>query len=52
MVRQSLRSLGVPLTTLLGAAGLAGDERAEDLPVEAFLAMAKVVQGERMANSE
>jgi 16S rRNA (adenine1518-N6/adenine1519-N6)-dimethyltransferase len=51
-VRQSLRSLGVPLTTLLGAAGLAGDERAEDLPVEAFLAMAKVVQGERMANSE
>lgn len=42
MVRQSLKSLGQPVEQLLAAAGLKGDERAEDLPVEAFLAMAKV----------
>jgi 16S rRNA (adenine1518-N6/adenine1519-N6)-dimethyltransferase len=47
MVRQSLRSLGAPLDRLLAVAGLAGDERAEDLPVEAFLAMAKVVQEQK-----
>jgi 16S rRNA (adenine1518-N6/adenine1519-N6)-dimethyltransferase len=41
MVRQSLKSLGVPVETLLEAAGLKGDERAEDLPVAAFLEMAK-----------
>jgi 16S rRNA (adenine1518-N6/adenine1519-N6)-dimethyltransferase len=43
MVRQSLKSLGVPLEGLLGAAELKGDERAEELPVEAFLAMARVL---------
>jgi 16S rRNA (adenine1518-N6/adenine1519-N6)-dimethyltransferase len=43
MVRQSLKSLGVPLEGLLGAADLKGDERAEELPVEAFLAMARVL---------
>ena len=48
MVRQSLRSLGVPVETLLAAAGLKGDERAEDLPVTAFLAMARHLgEGER-----
>jgi 16S rRNA (adenine1518-N6/adenine1519-N6)-dimethyltransferase len=41
MVRQSLKSLGVPVEALLAAAGLKGDERAEDLPVAAFLEMAK-----------
>ena len=35
MVRQSLKSLGVPVEPLLAAAGLRGDERAEDLPVAA-----------------
>jgi 16S rRNA (adenine1518-N6/adenine1519-N6)-dimethyltransferase len=43
MVRQSLKSLGMPVDNLLAAASLKGDERAEDLPIEAFLAMAKVV---------
>jgi 16S rRNA (adenine1518-N6/adenine1519-N6)-dimethyltransferase len=41
MVRQSLKSLGVPVEPLLAAADLRGDERAEDLPVAAFLAIAK-----------
>jgi len=45
MVRQSLKSLAMPVELLLEAAGLKGDERAEELPVEAFLAMARVVAG-------
>jgi 16S rRNA (adenine1518-N6/adenine1519-N6)-dimethyltransferase len=44
MVRQSLRSTGVAVDPLLAAAGLKGDERAEVLPVEAFLEMAKMLQ--------
>jgi 16S rRNA (adenine1518-N6/adenine1519-N6)-dimethyltransferase len=47
MVRQSLKSLGVPVPELLAAAGLEGDERAEDLPIEAFLAMARALPGLR-----
>ena len=43
MIRQSLKSTGVPVDRLLAAAGLRGDERAEDLPVEAFLKMARVM---------
>ena len=43
MVRQSLKSLGVPVEGLFSVAGLKGDERAEDLPIVAFLAMAKVL---------
>ena len=41
MIRQSLKATGVPVERLLEAAGLRGDERAEDLPVGAFLTMAK-----------
>ncbi|WP_421760366.1 16S rRNA (adenine(1518)-N(6)/adenine(1519)-N(6))-dimethyltransferase RsmA [Devosia sp.] len=41
MVRQSLKSLGVPMEALLAAAGLRGNERAETLPVETFLKLAK-----------
>ena len=44
MVRQSLKSLGVPVEAMLEAAGLRGDERAEDLPIAAFLAMANAVR--------
>ena len=44
MVRQSLKSTGVPVEKLLTAAGLKGDERAETLPVEAFLEMAKALR--------
>lgn len=47
MVRQSLKSLGVPVEPLLAAAGLRGDERAEDLPVAAFLAIAKTLAASR-----
>jgi 16S rRNA (adenine1518-N6/adenine1519-N6)-dimethyltransferase len=45
MVRQSLKATGVSVERLLEAAGLKGDERAETLPVEAFLAMAKALRG-------
>jgi len=47
MVRQALKSLGVPVEGLLAAAGLRGDERAEALPIEAFLAMARALPGLR-----
>jgi 16S rRNA (adenine1518-N6/adenine1519-N6)-dimethyltransferase len=43
MIRQSLKATGSPVERLLDVAGLKGDERAEDLPVEAFLAMAKAI---------
>lgn len=49
MVRQSLKSLGVSVPELLGAAGLAGDERAEDLPVSAFLDLARTLETLRRA---
>jgi 16S rRNA (adenine1518-N6/adenine1519-N6)-dimethyltransferase len=44
MIRQSLKSTGVPVEPLLAAAGLKGDERAEELPVEAFLKMARLLR--------
>jgi 16S rRNA (adenine1518-N6/adenine1519-N6)-dimethyltransferase len=44
MIRQSLKATGVQIERLLEAAGLKGDERAEDLPVEAFLAMARALR--------
>ena len=47
MIRQSLKSTGVPVERLLEAADLKGDERAEDLPVEAFLDMAREVARSR-----
>jgi len=46
MVRQSLKATGVPVEMLLAAAELKGDERAEVLPVEAFLKMARVLASE------
>lgn len=42
MVRQSLKATGLDVGELLAAAGLEGTERAEDLPVGAFLAMSEV----------
>ncbi len=47
MVRQSLKSLGLPVPMLLEAAGLKGEERAEELPISAFLAIARVVEAAR-----
>ncbi len=49
MVRQSLKSLGLPVEMLLDAAGLKGDERAEDLPIEAFLRMASILAEARQS---
>ena len=43
MVRQSLKATDVPVETLLAAANLKGDERAEVLPIEAYLKMAQVL---------
>ncbi len=47
MVRQSLKSLGVAVPALLEAAGLEGDERAEELPVATFLKLAQAVEALR-----
>lgn len=43
MVRQSLKATGVPVEGLLAAAGITGSERAEELPISAFLAMARAL---------
>ena len=45
MIRQSLKATGVPVERLLAAAELRGDERAEELPISAFLEMAKALRG-------
>ncbi len=52
MVRQSLKSLGVGVTELLATAGLAGDERAEDLPITAFLKLATAYAGLQQRRDE
>jgi 16S rRNA (adenine1518-N6/adenine1519-N6)-dimethyltransferase len=51
MVRQSLKATGVPVEGLLAAAGLKGDERAEELPVDVFLAMARALPILRQAGN-
>ena len=43
MLRSALKSLRTPPDTLLEAAGLTGTERAEDVAVEKFVAMAKAL---------
>ncbi|WP_417309323.1 16S rRNA (adenine(1518)-N(6)/adenine(1519)-N(6))-dimethyltransferase RsmA [Devosia sp.] len=47
MVRQSLKSLGLDLPALLAAAGLEGNERAEELGVDRFLQLAAERQRQR-----
>ncbi|WP_137151536.1 16S rRNA (adenine(1518)-N(6)/adenine(1519)-N(6))-dimethyltransferase RsmA [Devosia sp. FKR38] len=49
MVRQSLKASGVAVDGLLAAAGIKGDERAEDLPISVFLDMARALPGLRKA---
>jgi 16S rRNA (adenine1518-N6/adenine1519-N6)-dimethyltransferase len=44
MIRQSLKATGAMVERLLAAAGLRGDERAEELPVEAFVKMAEALR--------
>ncbi len=45
MLRQSLRSLGTEPGPLLAAAGIAETARAEDIPVEGFVALARAWRG-------
>ncbi len=45
MLRQSLKSLGVPTAELMAAAGIAETARAEELDVEAFCALARAYAG-------
>jgi len=45
MLRQSLKSLGGDPLYLLGAAGIAPTARAEDVPVDGFVALARVLAG-------
>jgi 16S rRNA (adenine1518-N6/adenine1519-N6)-dimethyltransferase len=40
MLRQSLRSLGADTQALLGGAGIDGTARAEQIPIEGFVALA------------
>jgi len=44
MLRQSLKSLGVDVEALLAATGTAPTARAEELPVEAFCALARALR--------
>ncbi len=46
MLRQSLKSLGVDALVLLAAAGIAPTARAEEIPVEGFVALANVFAGQ------
>ncbi|MFL5101581.1 MAG: 16S rRNA (adenine(1518)-N(6)/adenine(1519)-N(6))-dimethyltransferase, partial [Xanthobacteraceae bacterium] len=43
MLRQSLKSLGGDPLELLAAAGIAPTERAEDIPVEGFVGLARAL---------
>ena len=43
MLRQSLRSLGPDAPSLLAAAGIEPTARAEDIPVEGFVALARAL---------
>jgi 16S rRNA (adenine1518-N6/adenine1519-N6)-dimethyltransferase len=52
MLRQSLRTLGVAPASLLCAAGIEGTARAEDVPVEGFVAMARALGEWRVASGE
>ena len=46
MLRQSLKSLGVDAGDLLAAAGIEPTARAEEIPVEGFVALARVFSGQ------
>jgi 16S rRNA (adenine1518-N6/adenine1519-N6)-dimethyltransferase len=49
MLRQSLRSLGTDASALLSAADLNPTERAEDIPVAGFVALARALRRQRAA---
>jgi 16S rRNA (adenine1518-N6/adenine1519-N6)-dimethyltransferase len=47
MLRQSLRSLGTDVSALLATAGLDATARAEDIPVDGFVALARALAVQR-----
>jgi len=47
MLRQSLKTLGVDVATLLSGAGIEPTARAEQIPVEGFVALARVLSGHK-----
>jgi 16S rRNA (adenine1518-N6/adenine1519-N6)-dimethyltransferase len=47
MLRQSLRSLNADVFALLAAAGLAATARAEDIPVDGFVSLARALAAQR-----
>ena len=49
MLRQSLKSLGVDALALLAAAGIEPTARAEEIPVEGFVALARIFAGQTKA---
>jgi 16S rRNA (adenine1518-N6/adenine1519-N6)-dimethyltransferase len=49
MLRQSLKSLGPDPLPLLAAAGLEPTARAEEIPIEGFVALARAVEASKMA---
>jgi 16S rRNA (adenine1518-N6/adenine1519-N6)-dimethyltransferase len=51
MLRQSLKSLGGDTSALFGAAGIEPTQRAEEVPVEGFVAMANALVAPRAASS-
>jgi 16S rRNA (adenine1518-N6/adenine1519-N6)-dimethyltransferase len=51
MLRQSLRSLGIDPLPLLAAAGIAPTARAEEIPVEGFVGLARGLAAERERSS-
>ncbi len=46
MLRQSLKTLGVDASALLAAAGIEPTARAEEIPVEGFVALARIFSGQ------
>jgi 16S rRNA (adenine1518-N6/adenine1519-N6)-dimethyltransferase len=48
MLRQSLKSLGTDPIPLLEAAGLLPTARAEEIPVEGFVALARAIQAAKL----
>jgi len=51
MLRQSLRSLGIDPLPLLAVVGIAPTARAEEIPVEGFIGLARVLAAERERSS-
>jgi 16S rRNA (adenine1518-N6/adenine1519-N6)-dimethyltransferase len=51
MLRQSLKTLGVDALALLAAAHIEPTARAEEIPVEGFVALANIFSGENKSRA-